>query len=56
MKIFTDSLTLITILVIIGLVGVTTFETILYSQHAQGLGCQGSGIAFNASKGRCFRA
>ena len=51
-----DSLTLVVILLILGILGAAAMELLILSDRAEAKGCPPGGVAFNASKGRCFQS
>lgn len=55
MKTSTETMTLalISIVAAIGLIGVVAIDIVTPLQDAEARGCN-NGVAFNASKGRCF--
>jgi hypothetical protein len=48
-----NMLVLMSIVLVVGLLGVLAIEGITVSQEAEAKGCRNS-VAFNASQGRCF--
>jgi xanthosine utilization system XapX-like protein len=49
----TSPLQLVALILALGVLGILVADTIIAIEEAQAAGCR-NGVAFNASKGRCF--